>query len=713
VNQTTTADQHEPTLAVDPTNPNNVIAAAKDWRTGPKQVWHYLSTDGGRTWADGHIAGLPTELPNQSDPVLVFDAMGTAYMALIGYNQNDFSVGGIFVARSRDKGRTWDVPVLVAANSADVFNDKEWITIDRSTNPTTRGNIYVTWTLFRRLGRNRERGDIVISRSTDGGRTFSEPVAVNLQGQVQNQGSWPAVGPNGEVYVLYYTDVPADENDALYVARSTDGGQTFPQVRKAANVRRPPSPLPGSRFRMFVLPSMAVDPRNGTVYVTWNDYRAGEADVLLVTSTDGGSTWSTPKRVNDDPASQRRDQFFPAAIAGPDGTLHLLWLDRRDDPANRRFVPYYARSTDGGNSFSTNIRIAAAASDPDVGFEGVLIGDYIALDVSSDGSRVYAAWVDTRNGHQDIYFSAFDARQATGVPVAPSFTTTPTPLMVPSPQPLTGFADEAFKRKWERADRPVLTYRTSRPWLWGPVSFAAAHEPYAQGADGTRHVQYFDKARMEINRPDGDRQSPYFVTNGLLVVELISGRIQTGDQQFEPPRPPSQVPVAGDINSPNAITYASLAAVASLSGENRAPDRTGHSVTAVLDNTGQVRDDLSKAGQVRLVRYVQETGHNIPDVFWSFMNARGLVYDSPSESYVDAPIMEWLTDLGYPITEPYWTYVKINGVTKWVMVQAFQRRVLTYVPDNPPGWQVEMGNVGRHYYDWRYRQQTPAPRRAR
>jgi len=53
VNQTTTADQHEPTLAVDPTNPNNVLAASKDWRTGPKQVWHYRSTDGGRTWRDG------------------------------------------------------------------------------------------------------------------------------------------------------------------------------------------------------------------------------------------------------------------------------------------------------------------------------------------------------------------------------------------------------------------------------------------------------------------------------------------------------------------------------------------------------------------------------------------------------------------------------------------------------------------------------------
>src|SRR5437016_14302356 len=61
VNQVTTADQQEPTLAVDPTNPNNLLAAAKDWRTGPKQVWHYRSSDGGRTWADGHIDSFPSE----------------------------------------------------------------------------------------------------------------------------------------------------------------------------------------------------------------------------------------------------------------------------------------------------------------------------------------------------------------------------------------------------------------------------------------------------------------------------------------------------------------------------------------------------------------------------------------------------------------------------------------------------------------------------
>jgi hypothetical protein len=120
-----------------------------------------------------------------------------------------------------------------------------------------------------------------------------------------------------------------------------------------------------------------------------------------------------------------------------------------------------------------------------------------------------------------------------------------------------------------------------------------------------------------------------------------------------------------------------------------------------------VGEDPTKLGQVKIVRYEKTLGHNIPDVFWNFMNATGPVYNGRLDNYSDAAILDWESDLGYPITEPYWTNVRIGGAVKSVLVQAFQRRVLTYVADNPPGWQVEMGNVGRQYYDWRYKQTAP------
>jgi hypothetical protein len=70
--------------------------------------------------------------------------------------------------------------------------------------------------------------------------------------------------------------------------------------------------------------------------------------------------------------------------------------------------------------------------------------------------------------------------------------------------------------------------------------------------------------------------------------------------------------------------------------------------------------------------------------------------------------VDWVFTLGYPISEPYWTRIKVGGVDRDVLVQPFQRRVLTYSPDNPSGWQVEMGNVGRHYYLWRYGEALPS-----
>jgi hypothetical protein len=85
------------------------------------------------------------------------------------------------------------------------------------------------------------------------------------------------------------------------------------------------------------------------------------------------------------------------------------------------------------------------------------------------------------------------------------------------------------------------------------------------------------------------------------------------------------------------------------------------------------------------------------------MTSTGPIYNGRLGTYSTGAFLDWVADLGYPITEPYWTNVKIGGAPKQVLVQAFQRRVLTYVADNPPGWQVEMGNVGRHYYDWRYK----------
>ncbi len=101
-----------------------------------------------------------------------------------------------------------------------------------------------------------------------------------------------------------------------------------------------------------------------------------------------------------------------------------------------------------------------------------------------------------------------------------------------------------------------------------------------------------------------------------------------------------------------------------------------------------------------------ETGHRVASVFWQFMNAQGTVYENGQ--FVSAQLFQnpyYAT--GYPIAEAYWAAVKVGGQQRDVLMQCFERRCLTYTPANPAEWQVEMGNVGQHYFAWRYGNNNP------
>ena len=276
-----------------------------------------------------------------------------------------------------------------------------------------------------------------------------------------------------------------------------------------------------------------------------------------------------------------------------------------------------------------------------------------------------------------------------------------------------------FERVWQRADLPVAEGRATRSWTWGPKSLNTRFEPLVEGKGGMRQVQYYDKSRMEINNPDSDPNSQWYVSNGLLVVEMIGGKLQLGANTFEQ-REPARIPVAGDIITlnpgprpgNNTPTYAALAAVASLEqGQNAAQPRIGQPVSEVLGPDGRTAGDTSvrQNEQPRIRYYENITRHNVPDVFYDYMNATGLVYENGQ--YRQGPVFNWIYTVGYPITEPYWITIEIKGQQYQVMMQAFQRRLLTYNPANPPAWRVEMGNVGAQYYEWRYGRapQQPSP----
>jgi len=262
------------------------------------------------------------------------------------------------------------------------------------------------------------------------------------------------------------------------------------------------------------------------------------------------------------------------------------------------------------------------------------------------------------------------------------------------------FADPAFASVWNRTDWLVANGMVQRSYYWGPTAGVVKQEAYTDAPNGTRLVQYFEKSRMEINDPRADRVSPFFVTNGLLTVELITGRLQTGSKTFEQ-RAPAEIPLASDVDDPDAPTYASFQ---NLMG--KADSKVGSIVTQFVTREGKTGPNpLVQAPSVTIAYYEPATGHNIAKPIWDFLNASGPVSaTTPSGVKVVTETLNnpWFYATGYPITEPYWASVKIAGQKTLVLIQPFERRVVTYVPSLPAAYQVQMGNIGQNYYDWRY-----------
>jgi V8-like Glu-specific endopeptidase len=284
---------------------------------------------------------------------------------------------------------------------------------------------------------------------------------------------------------------------------------------------------------------------------------------------------------------------------------------------------------------------------------------------------------------------------------APTLDPIPTPpdTLIPPGHPgnVEPIGTPHYEETWNRTDGPVADGHISRTWMWGPSPFTSViEEPYLESPDGRRGVQYFDKSRMEITNPDGDVESIWYVTNGLLVLELVTGARQVGDDTYQH-HSPAEIPIAGDIANLNGPTYASFA---HLIGSNT--QSVGDVILHRVDRAGMVTSDPAYGMfDVRSAYHIDETGHTIAEPFWAFMNSSGPVYQDgalTSGSLFQSPFYA----TGLPITEAYWTTVEINGESKIVLVQLFERRILTYTPDNPDGWQVEAGNVGTHYFMWRY-----------
>lgn len=249
-------------------------------------------------------------------------------------------------------------------------------------------------------------------------------------------------------------------------------------------------------------------------------------------------------------------------------------------------------------------------------------------------------------------------------------------------QAASGYASPMIQAAWQQAE-------AVQPNFWGPLANAkdVPPEPYKEAPDGKRIVQYFDKARMEQFGPTAH------VTTGLLTVELKSGKLQLGDSTFEQ-RAPAQINIAGDPGT-DGLTYADLSKLPEhrdINDQTRALYRfnADHSFTLLsIDDEKQ---------------YVPVFGGDL----YNFQDPSGRYAQIEYGPFVDftnrldAASIPVDQTPGYAISPIIVATVPIGGKATTVFVQAFERRVLTYNPNNDPAFRVEFGNIGQHYYLWRY-----------
>ncbi len=364
-----TGNQDETSIGVFGTN--LICGGWNDNRTGVYHVGFASSTDGGVTWQET-LMTEPT-YSEDGDPVIKIDKFGNIYYFWLSFERSPYH-GDVFMTKSTDWGQTWGPFICVTPNSPNSLDDKPWATIDGN-------NIYLTWYEYG------TSYSLKFTRSTDYGQTWSTGVAIGSGGN----GTYPFRGTDSTIFVGW-----GMQN--VQLNKSTDMGVTWQGQQTIIPVTWSP---PSTPYRINNIPCFGTSRDRTILYVVFSDSRlgSGQLDVFFSRSTDQGSTWMTPIKVNDTPSGDTTLQFYPWMAVDPYDRIHIVWHDTREGDRTQ-IGQYYAYSTDYGLTWSPNERVSDLTA-----IANTFIGDYTAS--AADSSFIYALWCDCRNGdtNPDIFFS--------------------------------------------------------------------------------------------------------------------------------------------------------------------------------------------------------------------------------------------------------------------------------------------------------------------
>jgi hypothetical protein len=379
---------NEPSICVDPNNPNRMSIGWRQFSSVAsnfREAGFAYTTNGGTRWI------APGVLENnifRSDPVLNSDTAGRFfYLSLL---QNFFDD----LWRSITGGQSW-----TSVGPAD-GGDKQWFTID-NTNSSGRGFQYQSWSTD---GNN--YGGRQFTRSTDGGLTWMNPI------NIPNSPAWGTLDVDS-LGNLFIGGVNLTTN-GIWCVRSTNAknGGVVPTFDRSTAVNlggnivfgEPINPE-GLVGQVFVAVDRSGTSTNDNVYMLASVQPSGfsnGSDVMFVRSTNGGITFSAPRRINDDPVNHAKWHWFGTLSVAPSGRIDVVWYDTRNSPNNVTSQLFYSFSVDGGNTWSPNVAVSNPFN-PFIGYPNQSkLGDYIT--VVSDDDSANVAYAATFNGEEDIYY---------------------------------------------------------------------------------------------------------------------------------------------------------------------------------------------------------------------------------------------------------------------------------------------------------------------
>jgi len=399
---------NSPSLARNPRSPDNLAVANRIDSPDFSCALH-VSSDGGEDWTRVSIETPKGGGPKCFAPDVTFTADGTLHMSYVTLKGRGNVPNAAWLVSSANGGRTLTKPRKLLGPRA--------FQVRLTADPTEPRRLYLSWLRASDVGLLKFTtldNPILVARSDDGGSSWGRPVRVSSGSRQRAVAPSVAVGPGGEVYVLYL-DLGEDRLDyegahegrggppyqgrfELVLARSLDRGATWAESVVDRLV-------PTERFIAFLppFPSLAVDPGSGRVYAGFQDGRFGKADVLVWSRPAGDGAWEGPTRVNDTPERDGSSQYLPKLAVAPNGRLDVVYYDRRSDPKDVQNDVALQSSFDQGQSFTRSVLLSSERFDSRIGFGSERdlpdLGSRLGL-ISADSS-VFAVWSDTRAGTVD------------------------------------------------------------------------------------------------------------------------------------------------------------------------------------------------------------------------------------------------------------------------------------------------------------------------